>query len=62
MKYYQCEQCGAQTQLESAVHINSRMRFDTAFGTFREDKRIHCCGCTEKIGGQVCDHEAGLWT
>lgn len=61
MEYYQCEECGAQTTMRDAVHINHRMEFDAAFGTFHRTPYLHCCNCSESIGGQTCDHEAGLW-
>ena len=61
MEYYQCEECGRRTLVQNAVHINNRMEFDTAFGTYRRTPYMHCCGCTEELGGQTCDHEKGLW-
>lgn len=61
MEYYECQECGSATTEKSALHINYRMQFDPAFGTYHRDPQVHCCSCTQMLGGQMCDHEAGLW-
>lgn len=62
MDYYECEECYSRTLSKDAVHINYRMKFDNGFGTFSRVPYVHCCSCTTRLGGQTCDHEAGLWT